>query len=205
MVCLKFWLICCYTSVFLKFFSNIENGYVLPQIMEKLITFASLINVINLPGSRIRLFQIRLPHTTQFSKPGRRIWLFQIRLLQPHNSPNQAFDCSKSDYPISHNSPNHCQPRHEASVLTQEKVKGWAAWALSKDAQFMRWSFVKKANFQGVMLICDKALSSKYVYSLEDYKRNLISIIFTKDIWIGSFLKKRRNAKLTNPLDSLLW
>jgi len=34
------------------------------------------------------------------------------------------------------------------------------AWDLSKDAQFMLWSFVKKANFQGVMLICDKALSS---------------------------------------------
>jgi len=40
------------------------------------------------------------------------------------------------------------------------------------------------------MLICDKALSSKYVYSLEDYKHNRISIIFTKDkriVKIGSF------------------
>jgi len=33
------------------------------------------------------------------------------------------------------------------------------------------------------MLICDKALSSKYVYNLEDYKHNLISII-------GSFFEK---------------
>jgi len=57
------------------------------------------------------------------------------------------------------------------------------------------------------MLVCDKALSSKYVYSLEDYKRNLISIILQKTkelLKIGNFLKKRRNAKLTNPLESLL-
>ena len=33
------------------------------------------------------------------------------------------------------------------------------------------------------MLICDKALSSKYVYSLEDYKYNLLS-----DIFIHSYL-----------------
>jgi len=39
---------------------------------------------------------------------------------------------------------------------------------------------VKKANFQGVILICDKALSSKYVQRLEDYIHNLISIIFKK-------------------------
>ena len=41
----------------------------------------------------------------------------------------------------------------------------------------------EKANFQGVSSICDKVLSSKYVYSLEVYKHNLILII-------GSFLKK---------------
>ena len=52
----------------------------------------------------------------------------------------------------------------------------------------MLWSFVRKANFQDVILICDKALSSKYVYSLEDYKHNLISIIFTKELTV--FLKK---------------
>jgi len=43
---------------------------------------------------------------------------------------------------------------------------------------------VKKANFQGVILICDKALKSKYVYILEDYKHNLISIIFTKELTV---------------------
>jgi len=43
---------------------------------------------------------------------------------------------------------------------------------------------VKKANFKDVTLICDKALSSKYVYSLEDYKHNLISIIFTKELTV---------------------
>jgi len=48
----------------------------------------------------------------------------------------------------------------------------------------MLWSFVKKANFQSVILICDIALSSKYVYSLEDYKHNLISIIFTKELTV---------------------
>jgi len=31
------------------------------------------------------------------------------------------------------------------------------------------WMFLKRTNIQGVMFICDKALSSKYVYSLEDY------------------------------------
>jgi len=46
----------------------------------------------------------------------------------------------------------------------------------------MSWWFVKKANFQGVALICDKALSSKCVYSPEVYKHNLI------DHW--QFLKK---------------
>jgi len=39
----------------------------------------------------------------------------------------------------------------------------------------MSWWFVKKANFQGVALICGKALSSKYVYSPEVYKHNLIN------------------------------
>ena len=43
---------------------------------------------------------------------------------------------------------------------------------------------MKKANFQGVILICDRALSSKYVYSLEDYKHNLISIIFAKELTV---------------------
>jgi len=33
----------------------------------------------------------------------------------------------------------------------------------------------EKANFQGVSPICDKALSSKYVYSLEVYKHSLIN------------------------------
>jgi len=33
----------------------------------------------------------------------------------------------------------------------------------------------EKANFQGVSPICDKALSSKYVYSLEVYKHNRIN------------------------------
>ena len=65
----------------------------------------------------------------------------------------------------------------EAASICVKSGPAWAAWALSKDAQFMLWSFVNK----GVMLICDKALSSKYVYSLEDYKHILISIIFTKD------------------------
>ena len=40
--------------------------------------------------------------------------------------------------------------------------------------------FLKKVK----LLSCDKALSSKYVYSLEDYKHNLISIIFTKELTI---------------------
>jgi len=35
-----------------------------------------------------------------------------------------------------------------------------------------------------VIFICDKALSSKYVYSLEDYKHHLISIIFTKELTV---------------------
>jgi len=39
----------------------------------------------------------------------------------------------------------------------------------------MSWWLVKKANFQGAALICDKALSSKYVYSPEVYKHNLIN------------------------------
>jgi len=39
----------------------------------------------------------------------------------------------------------------------------------------MSWWFVKKANFQGAALICDKALSSKYVYSLKVYEHNLIN------------------------------
>jgi len=90
-------------------------------------------------------------HTTQFSKP------LSAEAVQ--------FDCSKSDCPIPHNSPNHCQPRHEASVLTQEKVY---LIVCEKKAKLSR---------------CDKALSSKYVYSLKDYKHNPISII-------GSFLKK---------------
>jgi len=34
------------------------------------------------------------------------------------------------------------------------------------------------------LLSCDKALSSKYVYSLEDYKNNLISNIFTKELTV---------------------
>jgi len=45
------------------------------------------------------------------------------------------------------------------------------------------WIVCEKNKLKGVILICDKALSSKYVYSLEDYKHNPISII-------GSFLKK---------------
>jgi len=36
---------------------------------------------------------------------------------------------------------------------------------------------VKKANFKGLILICDKALSPKYVYSLEVYKHNPITIL----------------------------
>jgi len=59
-------------------------------------------------NSRIRLFQIRLPHTTQFSKPDIQ-WDIE-------------FDCSKSDYPIPHSSPNRCQPWHEVSVLTQGQL-----------------------------------------------------------------------------------
>jgi len=43
---------------------------------------------------------------------------------------------------------------------------------------------VKKANFKDVILICDKVLSSKYVYSLEDCKHHLISIIFTKALTV---------------------
>jgi len=96
-------------------------------------------------GSRIRLFQIRQPHTTQFSKqlsaesfefdcsqsdyliphksPNQTVEsdCFKSEYSIPHNSPNQAveFDCSKSEYSIPHNSPNRCQPRDEASVLTQ--------------------------------------------------------------------------------------
>jgi len=42
------------------------------------------------------------------------------------------------------------------------------------------WMFLKRTNIQGVMFICDKALSSKYVYSLEDYKHNLLSGIITR-------------------------
>jgi len=35
-----------------------------------------------------------------------------------------------------------------------------------------------------VILICDKALLSKYVYSLEGSKHNPISIIFTKELTV---------------------
>jgi len=44
--------------MFLKLFSSLENGYVLPQIMEELITFALLINVINLQAIRKDLFYL---------------------------------------------------------------------------------------------------------------------------------------------------
>jgi len=43
---------------------------------------------------------------------------------------------------------------------------------------------VKKANFKGVILIYDKALSSKYVYNLQGYKHNPISTMFTKEVTV---------------------
>ena len=48
-----------------------------------------------------------------------------------------------------HNSPNRCQPWHVASVFTQ--VLGHLSFV--QRWQFMLWWFVKKANFQGVMLV----------------------------------------------------
>ena len=99
-------------------------------------------------SSRIRLIQIRIPHTTQFSKPGIQ-W-------------DVEFDCSKPEYPIPHNSPNRCRPGHVASVLAQ-----FHAMMICE----------KKQTFKVWCSFCDKALSSKYVYNLEVYKHNLISII----------------------------
>ena len=57
-------------------------------------------------GSRIRLFQIRLHHSTQFSKP--------------LSAEAVEFDCSKSDYTIPHNSPNLCQPRQSNSTVPNQ-------------------------------------------------------------------------------------
>ena len=56
----------------------------------------------------------------------------------------------------------------EAASICVKSGPAWAAWALSKDAQFMLWSFVKKANFQGVMLICDKELYSSLPQIMEE-------------------------------------
>jgi len=57
-------------------------------------------------GSRIRLLQIRLHHTTQFSKP--------------LSAEAVEFDCSKSDYTIPQNSPNRCQPRQSNSTVPNQ-------------------------------------------------------------------------------------
>ena len=177
----------------------------------------------SLPNPNLGLEITCKSHTIKFSKPG--IRMRQIRTVE--------IDCSKSDYPIPKNSPNQAfewdrfehsrstvpnqtTPYHtilQTAVsrgtrplsLPKKRLKVGLPELCPKMRSLCPDRLWKKANFQVVMLNCDKALSSKYVYSLEDYKHNLISIIFTKDKRIDSFLKKRRNAKLTNPLESLLW
>ena len=115
------------------------------------------------PGSRIRLFQIRLPHTTQFSKPGK-------------------FEQSNSTVP------NQTNPYHAILQTTvnrgmrplslhKKRLKVGPLELCPKMAVHAMMVCEKKQTFKMWCSFCDKALSSKYVYSLEDYKHNLISII----------------------------
>ena len=66
----------------------------------------------------------------------------------------------------------------EAASICVKSDPAWTAWALSKDVQFMPWAFAKKASFHGVMLICDKALSS----SLPQIMEGLITFVLLIDV-----------------------
>jgi len=72
----------------------------------------------------------------------------------------------------------------EAASICVKSGPDWTAWALSKDAQFMPGSFVKKASFQGVIFICDKALSSSLEngYVLPQIWEELITFVLLFDV-----------------------